>query len=385
MAEYNQPVVVDNGSGVLKAGFAGGELPQVVFPSYVGTTKHLRMMAGGAYESGDTFVGSRVQQHRGLFSIKYAMEHGIVTDWDRMQRIWEHMYSKDMLNITSDEHPVLLTEAPLNPAANRVKAAEVFFESFNAPAFFVSPQAVLSLYASGRTTGVVLDVGDGVSHVVPVYESFTLPHAITRMDVAGRDVTNYLQLLCRRAGYNFQTSAELEVVKEIKEKLCYVAFNPTKEEQLASHHSISDATSGNPSHASSEYRLPDGNILQQRAMHHVSHNSNVIDNVIPLGVQDCLVQAILRADLDLRRTLFSQIILSGGSTLFPGFGDRLLSEVRKKAPKDIKIRISAPPARQYSTWIGGSILASLATFKTMWITKAEYEEHGASIVHRKTI
>ncbi|RLO12237.1 hypothetical protein DYB28_011915, partial [Aphanomyces astaci] len=343
-----------------------------------------------AYESGDTFVGSRVQQHRGLFSIKYAMEHGIVTDWDRMQRIWEHMYSKDMLNITSDEHPVLLTEAPLNPAANRVKAAEVFFESFNAPAFFVSPQAVLSLYASGRTTGVVLDVGDGVSHVVPVYESFTLPHAITRMDVAGRDVTNYLQLLCRRAGYNFQTSAELEVVKEIKEKLCYVAFNPTKEEQLASHHSISDATSGNPSHASSEYRLPDGNILQVRtyvlfiivaATHHVSHNSNVI----PLGVQDCLVQAILRADLDLRRTLFSQIILSGGSTLFPGFGDRLLSEVRKKAPKDIKIRISAPPARQYSTWIGGSILASLATFKTMWITKAEYEEHGASIVHRKTI
>ncbi|ETW00596.1 hypothetical protein H310_07170 [Aphanomyces invadans] len=392
MAEYNQPVVVDNGSGVLKAGFAGGELPQVVFPSYVGTTKHLRMMAGGAYESGDTFVGSRVQQHRGLFSIKYAMEHGIVTDWERMQRIWEHMYSKDMLNIASDEHPVLLTEAPLNPAANRIKAAEVFFESFNAPAFFVSPQAVLSLYASGRTTGVVLDVGDGVSHVVPVYESFTLPHAITRMDVAGRDVTNYLQLLCRRAGYNFQTSAELEVVKEIKEKLCYVAFNPTKEEQLASHHAINDPTnpvgSSSSAHASSEYRLPDGNILQlgpeKFRAPEILFRPDLIGSE-HTGVHDCLVQAILRADLDLRKTLFSQIILSGGSTLFPGFGDRLLSEVRKKAPKDIKIRISAPPARQYSTWIGGSILASLATFKTMWITKAEYEEHGASIVHRKTI
>ncbi|KDO22129.1 hypothetical protein SPRG_10947 [Saprolegnia parasitica CBS 223.65] len=385
MAEYNQPVVVDNGSGILKAGFAGGELPQAVFPSYVGTTKHLRMMAGGAYESGDTFVGSRVQQHRGLFTIKYAMEHGIVTDWDRMQRIWEHMYSKDMLNITSEEHPVLLTEAPLNPAANRVKAAEVFFESFNAPAFFVSPQAVLSLYASGRTTGVVLDVGDGVTHVVPVYESFTLPHAITRMDVAGRDVTNYLQLLCRRAGYVFQTSAELEIVKEIKEKLCYVAFNPAKEEQLA--HAAGD-TPSSAAQASSEYRLPDGSVLnlgpEKFRAPEILFRPDLIGSEYT-GVQDCLVHAILRSDMDLRKTLFSQIVLSGGSTLFPGFGDRLLSEVRKKAPKDIKIRISAPPARQYSTWIGGSILASLATFKTMWITKAEYEEHGASIVHRKTL
>uniref|UniRef100_H3G8F5 Actin n=1 Tax=Phytophthora ramorum TaxID=164328 RepID=H3G8F5_PHYRM len=368
----NQPLVIDNGSGLMKAGFAGGETPQVVFPSFVGATKHTRMMPGGAYEGGDVFVGNRVQHHRGLFKIQYAMEHGVVTDWNSMHRIWQHVYSKDMLNVQSEDHPVLLTEAPLNPVANRQRAGEVFFEAFNVPSLFVSPQAVLSLYASGRTTGVVLDVGDGVAHVVPVYEGFTLPHAITRMDIAGRDVTRHLQLLLRRAGYNFQTSAEREVVREIKEKLCYVAFNPTKEEQLEAEKSalaVKDMLSIGPE----KFRAPE-----------VLFRPEIIGSEAR-GVHECLVQAIMKSDLDLRKTLFSQIILSGGSTLFPGFGDRLLAEVRKKAPKDIKIRISAPPTRIYSTWIGGSILASLATFKNMWITKSEYEEYGASILHRKNL
>ncbi|KAH7476345.1 Alpha-centractin [Phytophthora ramorum] len=393
----NQPLVIDNGSGLMKAGFAGGETPQVVFPSFVGATKHTRMMPGGAYEGGDVFVGNRVQHHRGLFKIQYAMEHGVVTDWNSMHRIWQHVYSKDMLNVQSEDHPVLLTEAPLNPVANRQRAGEVFFEAFNVPSLFVSPQAVLSLYASGRTTGVVLDVGDGVAHVVPVYEGFTLPHAITRMDIAGRDVTRHLQLLLRRAGYNFQTSAEREVVREIKEKLCYVAFNPTKEEQLEAEKSalavkdmlsVKSKPTGTSGDDTSAYYLPDGTLLnigpEKFRAPEVLFRPEIIGSEAR-GVHECLVQAIMKSDLDLRKTLFSQIILSGGSTLFPGFGDRLLAEVRKKAPKDIKIRISAPPTRIYSTWIGGSILASLATFKNMWITKSEYEEYGASILHRKNL
>lgn len=278
-----------------------------------------------------------------------------------------------------------MTEAPLNPQYNRQKAAEVFFETFNAPALFISPQAVLSLYASGRTTGVVLDCGDGVTHVVPVYESFTLPHAITRMDVAGRDVTEHLQNLLRRSGYNFHTTAEREVVRDIKEKLCYVAYNPAKEEQLQDQRMMS---SSNPAETTMSYNLPDGTPLKIGAERFRAPEILFHPELIGLeysGIHDCLINAIMKSDLDLRKTLFSQIVLSGGSTMFPGFGDRLLNEVRKKAPKDMKIRISAPPSRKFSTWTGGSILASLATFKTMWISKAEYEEHGSSIVHRKTL
>lgn len=124
-----------------------------------------------------------------------------------------------------------MTEAPLNPKSNRDQAAQIFFETFNVPALFVSIQAVLSLYASGRTTGVVLDVGDGVAHTVPVYEGFAVPHAIKRSDVAGRDVTRYLQLLLRKEGTNLHTSAEFEIVRILKEKACYVSLNPGKEEK----------------------------------------------------------------------------------------------------------------------------------------------------------
>ncbi|CCI45484.1 hypothetical protein ABG067_006338 [Albugo candida] len=347
-------------------------------------------MPGGAFEGSTTFVGSKLTQYRGLFKLQYAMEHGIVKDWNSMHRIWQYLYSKEMLNVQSEEHPVLLTEAPLNPIQNRQRAGEIFFEAFNIPSFFVSPQAVLSLYASGRTTGVVLDVGDGVAHVVPVFESFTLPHAITRMDIAGRDVTDQLQKLLRRSGYHFQTSAEREIVREIKEKLCYVAFNPSKEEQIEADkmvRAINDSKSTSVDDTMAYY-LPDGTLLNIGAEKfrapEVLFRPELIGSECR-GVHESLVQAIMKSDMDLRKTLFSQIILSGGSTLFPGFGDRLLAEVRKQAPRDIKIRISAPPTRLHSTWIGGSILASLATFKNMWITKSEYEEYGPSILHRRAL
>ncbi|KAJ1676634.1 centractin- actin- protein of the dynactin complex, partial [Spiromyces aspiralis] len=183
----------------------------------------------GAVE-GDYFIGRKAEELRGLLKIKYPIEHGIVTDWDDMEKIWSHIYSEELRTL-SEEHPVLLTEAPLNPLANREQAAQIFFETFNVPAFYTSIQAVLSLYASGRTTGIVLDSGDGVSHAVPVYEGFTMPNAIRRIDIAGRDVTSYLQLLLRKAGHSFNTTAEHEVVRLIKEKMCYIALDPAKEEK----------------------------------------------------------------------------------------------------------------------------------------------------------
>lgn len=143
----------------------------------------------------------------------------------------------------------MLTEAPLNPRSNRDTAAQIFFETFNVPALFTSIQAVLSLYSSGRTTGIVLDSGDGVTHAVPVYEGFAIPHAIRRVDIAGRDVTESLQLLLRKSGYNFRTTAEKEVVRIIKEKTCYIALNPVKEEKEMSG-------------KLDDFMLPDGNIIK---------------------------------------------------------------------------------------------------------------------------
>lgn len=150
---------------------------------------------------------------------------------------------------------MLLTEPPLNPRSNRDTAAQILFETFNVPALYTSIQAVLSLYASGRTTGVVLDAGDGVSHAVPVYQGFTVPNSIRRIDVAGRDVTEYLQTLLRKSGYVFHTSAEKEVVRLIKEAVTYVAKDPRKEEKEWAAAKMDQARTA-------EYVLPDGNKLK---------------------------------------------------------------------------------------------------------------------------
>ncbi|KAH7696561.1 Actr1a-prov protein [Aphelenchoides avenae] len=168
----NQPVVIDNGSGVIKAGFAGEPLPKCKFPNFVGRVKHKRVMAGAL--EGDIFVGPDAEEHRGLLTLKYPMEHGVVTDWADMLRVWQYVYGEKQLRIAPEEHPVLLTEAPLNPNSNREKAAEIFFETLNVPALYIQMQAVLALYSTGRTTGVILDSGDGVTHIVPIYEGFAI-------------------------------------------------------------------------------------------------------------------------------------------------------------------------------------------------------------------
>ncbi|KAF5547162.1 actin [Fusarium mexicanum] len=390
---HNAPIVLDNGSGTIRAGFAGDDLPKCYFPSWVGRPKHLRVLAGAL--EGEVFIGQKASTElRGLLKIRYPLEHGIVTDWDDMERIWEYVYGEGLKTL-SEEHPVLLTEPPLNPRNNRDTAAQILFETFNVPALHTSIQAVLSLYASGRTTGIVLDSGDGVSHAVPVYEGFAMPSSIRRIDVAGRDVTEYMQTLLRKSGYVFHTSAEKEVVRLIKESVSYVAHDPRKEER--------DWVGVKPNESKfAEYVLPDGFKLKVRlfVLYSMFGFANMLKigaerfrapeilfdpEIIGLeypGVHQIVVDAINRTDLDLRKSLYSNIVLSGGSTLTKGFGDRLLTELQKLAVKDMRIKIFAPPERKYSTWIGGSILAGLSTFRKMWVSIDDWHENP-DIIHTK--
>ncbi len=375
------PIVLDGGTGFLKVGWANTNFPEHVFPSIVGRPiLRAEERSGGGVDIKDIMAGDEASAVRTMLQISYPMENGIVKNWTDMQHLWDYTFF-EKLQVDPKGRKILLTEPPMNPTKNREQMVEVMLERYGFEGVYVAIQAVLALYAQGLSSGVVVDSGDGVTHIVPVYESVVLNHLTRRLDVAGRDVTRQLINLLLRRGYAFNRTADFETVRQIKEKLCYVSYD------LEADHKLADETTV----LVESYTLPDGRTIRVGSERFEAaeclFQPHLVDREQP-GIAEMLFDTIQAADMDVRSSLYRAIVLSGGSSMYPGLPSRLEKEMKqlwlsrvlrgdKTRLSKFRIRIEDPPRRRHMVFLGGAVLANIIQDNpSLWVTKQEWDEVG---------
>jgi actin-related protein len=374
--DENKPIaiVIDNGSHKCRAGLANDDKPTIV-SSVVGFKNE------NYKESpieGDIFIGDEALTKKNSLILKYPIENGLNSDWDTIEKLWNYIIS-NQLKVNSEEHPVLFIENSINTKNNREKLTQLAFEKFKFPAICLASQAVLSLFSSGRSSGLVFDSGGGFSNVIPIYEGYSMNHVLQKSLINGNDATDYLIQLLKNNKSMPEIFNENDIVKDIKEKLCYVALDYEKE--------ISSSNSSGSS-LEKEYTLPDNRRIQIKDERFKCPEllfKPELNNlkILSKGIHEEINNTILKCDPMLQKMFYSNIIISNGNAQFLGLSKRLKNEITLLASSVSRINVINTQVN--SAWSGGSILASSPTFDKMCITKADYEESGSIIVHRKCI
>ena len=368
--ESKPNIIIDNGTGFCKSGFSGEKVPRSIIPACVGYQKYGSGRVG--FLKKEFFVGSDVEPIKGVLKINNPISNGVVNNWEDMEKIWNYIFN-DELKVKPEEYNVMLTETPLNPLENREKIGEIMFETFGVTGLFFASESILSLYSLGKFTGLSFDSGDGITYFNPIFSGCSIISSVVRLNFAGRDLTEYMIKLLNDSGKNFSTVAEKEIIKEIKEKACYVALDYNEE--------LKNIKEFN-------YELPDGtnvDIKEQRIKCPEALFKPYLIGKEGNGIGQSCYDSIQKCNNDIRKELYNCIVLSGGSSMYNGFPERFTKEIKNLVPDSIKeeIKVIASPERKYAVWIGGSLLSTSSSFDSKWITKTEYKESGVINIHKK--
>ncbi|XP_075718917.1 actin-like protein 7A [Rhinoderma darwinii] len=362
-------VIIDIGTSTCKIGYVGEPKPSFVVSSTVG--KPSIETSKTEDNRKEYFIG----KERDISSISQQLvnplRHGIIVEWDCIEAILEYLFVKEM-KILPEEHAVQLSDPPLSPITNREKYAEMVFETFNIPAFYIAHQSRLSMYSYGKTSGLVVECGHGVSYVVPIIEGKILSNITGRVDYAGADITKYLTQILNGAGHKFQEE-QLAIIEDLKNKSCYASLDFNSEVCLPQNKYLA------------EYKLPDGQLItigkERFICPEALFQPSLIGSTQP-GLQAMAMACINSCDASFKESVLNNILLCGGTTMLEGFPERFQKELNE-LPGHPKPCVLAWPERLFSVWRGSSILASLNSFQPLWLYKREYDECGPSIIYRE--
>eukprot|EP00457_Paulinella_chromatophora_P000784 gb/GEZN01000784.1/.p1 GENE.gb/GEZN01000784.1/~~gb/GEZN01000784.1/.p1 ORF type:complete len:1229 (-),score=235.98 gb/GEZN01000784.1/:12-3356(-) len=367
--EEVQGLVLVNES-MMECGFAGDDAPRAIFPAIVGRPRHKGVMVGMGQK--DSYVGDEAQSKRGILTLKYPLEHGVVTNWDDMEKLWHHSFYNE-LRCAPEEHHVLLSEPVLNPTSNREKLCQIMFETFNVPALLLVSSAQLVLVSSGKSSGVVLEIGEDMTTVAAIRAGRVIPESVMKLNIGGRLLVEYLTKLMSERGYSFTTTAERDITRDILEKLCYVAADLQQELATAAHSSSLEKN----------YELPDGQVISVgnerfRSLEALFEPSLV--GVDGPGLDLMIAAAIAACPANLQPHLWKNVVVAGRSSSIQGLTARLQAELIKCSPMGSSVSVLQPTECKHSAWIGGSILASMN--RDNFISKDMYDQQGPQIIAR---
>ena len=387
------PIIIDIGSGIIKAGISGQDIPKVIFPNYIGEPKYskvLRSFSKDNQEIQEQYIGKDCLKFLGILKLRYPVKNGIFENEQDILTIFKYIYQNlEIDNEEISEHPILITEPLLNPYSNREKIASALFENLSAPAIFFASQPILSLFSTSNTSSIILESGEGVTQSCVVYEGYSIPNSYIRNNYGGKDVTEYFQTLLQRQGYSFTTTSEFEIVKKMKEDICFTTINSNIGNALNNISNLDLSGNKNKSESSGIYNLPDGNAIkigdEKSLAPEILFNPSIIGSE-NLSFQEMIISSINKVDIDLRKNLYNNVFISGGNTLFKGIQEKFHTEIKNLAPKNMKVKLHTPGTRLLSCWTGGNVISTLEIFKKMWVTREEWVEKGnKSIIHVKTI